>query len=209
MVAEDHGSQTRYRLLETIRHYGEERLDDAGEAETLRSRHAGHYAAFAEQVFDYLHGPEHSPWAARLSAERDNLLAAWSWAIDADDVDTAFRILCSVPRGHEGGYQLGLPGEAALTLSGATEHPEYPLALAITALDAASRGDLDVADQRGSQALDAGKRLHAQANSDVENLVCQTRADVAMSRGAFADAVAYNKQAADIARDHAVDAGTK
>jgi hypothetical protein len=28
--------------------------------------------------------------------------------IDADDVDTAFRILCSVPRGHEGGYQLGL-----------------------------------------------------------------------------------------------------
>jgi hypothetical protein len=30
-----------------------------------------------------------------------------------------------------------------------------------------------------------------------------------MSRGAFADAVAYNKQAADIARDHAVDAGTK
>jgi hypothetical protein len=75
-----------------------------------------------------------------------------------------------VPRGHEGGYQLGLPGEAALTLSGATEHPEYPLALAITALDAASRGDLDVADQRGSQALDAGKRLYAQANSDVENL---------------------------------------
>jgi predicted ATPase/class 3 adenylate cyclase len=200
VVAEDHGSQTRYRLLETIRQYGEERLDDAGEADTLRSRHAGHYTAFAEQVFGHLDGPEHVPWATRLSAERDNLLAAWLWAIDADDVDTAFRILCSVPRGHEGGYQLGLSGEAALTLSGATEHPEYPLALAITAIDAASRGDLDVADQRGSWALDADKRLHPQADSDVENLVCQARADIAMSRGAFADAVAYNKQAADIAR---------
>ena len=180
VVAEDHGSQTRYRLLETIRQYGEERLDDAGEADTLRSRHACHYAAFAEKAFGYLHGPEHSPWAARLSAEHDNLLAAWSWAIDADDVDTAFRILCSVPRGHEGGYQLGLPGEAALTLSGATEHAEYPLALAITAIDAASRGDLDAAEERGSRALDADKRLHPQTDSDVENLVCQALADVAM-----------------------------
>lgn len=200
VVAEDHRSQTRYRLLETIRQYGEERLGDAGEADTLRSRHAGHYAAFAEQAFAYLQGPEHVLWAARLSAEHDNLLAAWSWAIDADDVDTAFRVLCSVPRGHEGGYQLGLPGEAALTLSGASEHPEYPLALAITAIDAASRGDLDAAHERGSRALDADRRLHPQADSDVENLVCQARADVAMMRGAFADAVTYNKQAADIAR---------
>jgi predicted ATPase/class 3 adenylate cyclase len=200
VVAEDHGSQTRYRLLETIRQYGEERLGDAGEADTLRSRHAGHYAAFAEQAFGYLDGPEHAPWVARLSAEHDNLLAAWSWAIDADDVDTALRILCSVPRGHEGGYQLGLPGEAALTLSGATEHPEYPLALAITAIDAASRGDVDAAEERGSRALDADKRLHPQADSYVENLVCQARADVAMTRGAFADAVAFNAQAADIAR---------
>ena len=200
VVAEDHGSQTRYRLLETIRQYGEERLGDAGEADTLRSRHAGHYAAFAEKAFGYLNGPEHVLWTARLSAEHDNLLVAWSWAIDADDVDTALRILCSVPRGHEGGYQLGLPGEAALTLSGATEHHEYPLALAITAIDAASRGDLDAAEERGSRALDADKRLHPQTDSDVENLVCQARADVAMSRGAFADAVAYNKQAADIAR---------
>jgi predicted ATPase/class 3 adenylate cyclase/DNA-binding winged helix-turn-helix (wHTH) protein len=200
VVAEEHGSQTRYRLLETIRQYGEERLGDAGEADTLRARHAGHYAAFAEQAFGYLHGSDHVAWAGRLSAEDDNLLAAWSWAIDADDIDTAFRILCSVPRGHEGGYQLGLPGEAALTLSGATEHPQYPLALAITAIDAASRGDLDLAEERGSRALHADKCLHAQADSDVENLVCQARADIAMTSGAFADAVAYNEQAADIAR---------
>jgi predicted ATPase/DNA-binding SARP family transcriptional activator len=200
VVAEEHRSQTRYRLLETIRQYGEERLGDAGEADTLRARHAGHYAAFAEEAFGHLNGPEHVPWAGRLSAERDNLLAAWSWAVDADDVDTAFRILSSVPRGHEGGYQVGLPGEAALTLSGATDHPEYPLALAITAIDAASRGDLDLAEERCSRALDADKRLHTQADSGVENLVCQARADIAMMRGAFADAVSYNEHAAHIAR---------
>jgi predicted ATPase/class 3 adenylate cyclase len=200
VVAEGHRSQTRYRLLETISQYGEERLGEAGEGDTLRARHAGHYAAFAEQGFEHLYGPEHSMWVGRLSAERDNLLAAWSWAIDVDDVDTAFRILCSVPRGHEGGYQLGLPGEAALTLSGATEHPDYALALAITAIDAASRGDLDVAEQRSTRALEAAQRLDTRAVSDVENLVCQARADIAMVRGSFADAVAYDERAAAIAR---------
>ena len=195
----DTDPRPRYRLLETIRQYGEERLGDAGEADTLRTRHAGHYAAFAEEVFGHLQGAEHVSWAARLSAERDNLLAAWSWAIDADDVDTAFRMLCSVPRGHQGGYQLGLPGEAALPLSGAIEHPEYPLALAITAIDAASRGDLNLAEERCSRARHADTRLQTQADSDVENLVCQARADIAMMRGAFADSVAYNEQAADIA----------
>jgi predicted ATPase len=200
VVAEEHGSQTRYRLLETIRQYGEERLGDAGEADTLRTRHAGYYAAFAEHAFGHLHGPDHVPWAGRLSAEHDNVLAAWSWAIDTDDVDTAFRILCNVPRGHEGGYQLGLPGEAALTLSGAAEHPDYPLALAITAIDVAARGDLDIAEQRCSRALEAQQRIHARADSDVENLVCQARADSALMRGAFADSVGFSEQAADIAR---------
>jgi predicted ATPase len=200
VVAEEHGPQTRYRLLETIRQYGEERLDDTGETDTLRARHAGHYTAFAEHGFEHLHGPEHVLWAGRLSAEHDNLLAAWSWAIEVDDVDTAFRILCSVPRGHEGGYQLGLPGEAALTLSGATEHPDYPLALAITAVDAASRGDLGVAEQRCARALQADQRLHTHTDPGVENLVCQARADRALVRGAFADAVAFSEQAAGIAR---------
>ena len=32
-------------------------------------------------------------WAVRLGAGQDNLLAAWSWAIDTGRVDTAFAIL--------------------------------------------------------------------------------------------------------------------
>src|SRR5262249_47791652 len=41
VVAEDHRVGTRYRLLETIRQYGEERLAEWGETEILRIRHAG------------------------------------------------------------------------------------------------------------------------------------------------------------------------
>jgi predicted ATPase/DNA-binding SARP family transcriptional activator/class 3 adenylate cyclase len=200
VIAEEHGPQTRYRLLETIRQYGEERLGKTEDTDTLRFRHARHYAAFVEHGFRQLDGPEHASWVGHLNAERDNLHAAWSWAIDVDDVDVALRILCSAPRGHEGGYQLGLPGEAALTLSGAAEHPNYPLALAITAADAASRGDQDTAEQRCTLALQTDQRLHARPDWNVEQLVCQARADSALIRGAFTDAAAFYEQAAEIGR---------
>ena len=40
----------RYRLLETLRQYGADRLADAGETEATRERHARHFLAFAERV---------------------------------------------------------------------------------------------------------------------------------------------------------------
>jgi predicted ATPase len=94
VVAEEHGPQTRYRLLETIRQYGEERLDQAGETERWRARHASYYAGVLQRVRDQAHDPRAEVfWAIPLSAEQDNLLAAWSWAIGTGDVGTVFAIL--------------------------------------------------------------------------------------------------------------------
>jgi predicted ATPase len=56
-VAEQHGPQTRYRLLETIRQYGEQHLNEAGEAERWHARHAGYYADVLRQVRDHAHDP--------------------------------------------------------------------------------------------------------------------------------------------------------
>ncbi len=47
LVVADTGTDTRYRLLETIREYGEERLAEAGETDTLRLRHAEYYTELA------------------------------------------------------------------------------------------------------------------------------------------------------------------
>ena len=44
VVTEEHGPETRYRLLETIRQYGEERLTEAGETDRWQARHADYYA---------------------------------------------------------------------------------------------------------------------------------------------------------------------
>src|SRR4029453_6184407 len=134
-VAEEHGPETRYRLLETIRQYGEERLKEVGETERWRGHHADYYARLLPRIRRQAHDRRAEVfWAVRLSAEEDNLLAAWAWAIDTANVDTAFRMLAGfAPCEIWSSYPLLLAGEAALELPGAGGHAGYPLALAAPA----------------------------------------------------------------------------
>jgi len=201
VVAEEHGPETRYRLLETIRQYGEERLEEAGEAERWRARHAGYYAGLPGRVRDHAHDP--SPevfWAVRLSAEQDNLLAAWSWALRTGNVGTAFQILAGfAPCEVWNTYPLLLPGEAALELPGAADHPGYPLALAVSALFASARADDTGAEELCRRAAEANARRDP-PDWRVEETICAARQNIATTRGAFAEAARLAEQAAGIAR---------
>jgi predicted ATPase/class 3 adenylate cyclase len=201
VAVEEHGPQTRYRLLETIRQYAEERLEAAGETQRWRTRHASCYANLLTQVRAHSHdSAEEVFWAVRLSAEQDNLLAAWSWAIGTGNVDTAFSILAGfAPFEVWTSYPLLLAGEAALELPGAAGHPGYPLALAVSAMFAAYRADVTTAEQLCRRAAEANAR---QATPDwrVEETVCGARASIALSTGAFADAARLAEQAAGLAR---------
>jgi predicted ATPase/class 3 adenylate cyclase len=201
VVAEDQGPETRYRLLETIRQYGEGRLEAAGEAERWRARHAGYYAELLGRVREHAHDP--SPevfWAVRLSADQDNLLAAWSWAIGAGNVGTAFQILAGfAPCEVWNTYPLLLPGEAALELPGAAEHPGYPLALAVSALFASARADVTGAEELCRRAAEANARRDT-PDWRVKETICAARQNIATTRGAFADAARLAEQAAGIAR---------
>jgi predicted ATPase len=201
VAAEDNGLETRYRLLETIRQYGEQRLDQAGEIEQWRARHAGYYADLLPRVRQHAHDPnEEVFWAVRLSAEQDNLLAAWSWAIGTGNVDTAFKILAGfAPIEVRSDYPLALPGNAALELPGATEHPGYPLALAVSALFASNRADVTGVEELSRRAADANARRDS-PDWRVEETICAARANIAITRGAFADAARLDEQAAGLAR---------
>ena len=69
--------RTRYRLLETVRSYARERLDESGETELLRTRHRDWCVAFVDEPYAPLGG--YAPWrldAARMATEADNLRAA-------------------------------------------------------------------------------------------------------------------------------------
>jgi predicted ATPase len=86
MVTVDAGEAdpTRYRLLETMRHYARERLAADGDADRWQRRHAEHYAGLAEVMGRELNGPDELVWRPRLAAELDDLRAAVDWSLDSD-----------------------------------------------------------------------------------------------------------------------------
>jgi predicted ATPase/class 3 adenylate cyclase len=199
VITEEHGPETRYRLLETIRQYAEERLDEAGLTERWQARHAAYYVDFLKQIRHH-DRREEVFWAVRLSAEQDNLLAAWSWAIDTGNIDTAFSILAGfAPRELWFRWPLVLDGEAALELPGAAAHPSYPLALAVSAKFASNRGDVTLTDELCQRAAEANERRDPH-DWRVEEVICHARSDIAVTVGAFADANRLTEQAAAIAR---------
>jgi predicted ATPase len=202
VVAEQSGPQSRYRLLETIRQYGEERLDQADETERWGGppAPASYYAGFPGQVREHDRDRDEVFWAIRLSAEQDNLLAAWSWAVDTGNVGIAFAILAGfAPCEVWSSYPLLLPGAAALKLPGATEHPGYPLALAVSAVHASFRADATGAEELCRRAADANARRDT-PDWRVEETLCATRQNIAITTGAFEDAARLAEQAAGLAR---------
>jgi predicted ATPase/class 3 adenylate cyclase len=201
VVADDKGPDTRYRMLETIRQYGEELLSAAGEAERWRARHAGYYAGLLIRVREQAHDPNAEVfWAVRVNAEQDNLLGAWSWAIGTGNVGPAFQMLAGFASVEaRNTYPLLLPGEAALELPGAAEHPGYPLALAVSAVFASIRTDVTRAEELARRAADANARRDSR-DWRVEANVCDARGNIAITTGAFADAARVSEQAAGLAR---------
>jgi len=76
LVGLDETAGTRYGLLETVRQFGLERLDAAGELAATRERHLSWCLELAQEAEPALIGPEQQAWATRLEAEHDNLRAA-------------------------------------------------------------------------------------------------------------------------------------
>jgi non-specific serine/threonine protein kinase len=75
----------RYRMLETVRQYAEQRLEEAGETNETRERHLRFHLDFGEKALSHLFGPDQGDWLARLDVERENLLAAHAWCERAPD----------------------------------------------------------------------------------------------------------------------------
>jgi non-specific serine/threonine protein kinase len=78
-------SGERYRLLDTVRHYAEERLEESGDADDARKRHLQLYLDLAGEARPELAGAKQGEWLARLDLERENLLAAHAWCDRAPD----------------------------------------------------------------------------------------------------------------------------
>ncbi|MGH3162262.1 MAG: BTAD domain-containing putative transcriptional regulator, partial [Streptosporangiaceae bacterium] len=102
------GLSPRYRMLETVRTYGLERLADADEEAAVRDAFAAYCLDLAETADPGLRMAGQGRWLRELTTEQDNLHAALRWAISRQRADTALRLVRAL-----GWYWMlrGQPGE--------------------------------------------------------------------------------------------------
>jgi serine/threonine-protein kinase PknK len=76
LLALERGGEMRYRVLETIRQYGAEKLQASGQTQALQRRHASHYRDVFVSAMADLHGDLHDAASAQLLLEHDNARSA-------------------------------------------------------------------------------------------------------------------------------------
>jgi predicted ATPase/DNA-binding XRE family transcriptional regulator len=86
------GGETRYGMLEPVRQYALEKLEESGEAGMVGRSHAAFFLALAERAYPEVLGERQVEWLERLEQEYGNLRAAMSWALDANDGATGVRM---------------------------------------------------------------------------------------------------------------------
>jgi predicted ATPase/DNA-binding SARP family transcriptional activator len=82
-VREQHGT-ARYQLLETVRQYAAERLEESGELVPAQTRLAVYITRLVADAEPHLVGPERPAWVERLHADIDNIREALHWTRDND-----------------------------------------------------------------------------------------------------------------------------
>jgi predicted ATPase/DNA-binding CsgD family transcriptional regulator len=95
VLANDHNTVTRYRLLETVRQYARQKLDESGESDAVRDRHRNHYTAIAAR----LETPTrvgHEKNLDQVEAEFDNVRAAFAWSYENSDLERASLLASSL-----------------------------------------------------------------------------------------------------------------
>jgi predicted ATPase/class 3 adenylate cyclase/DNA-binding CsgD family transcriptional regulator len=131
--AEVIGGSTRYRLLETIRHYAAERLAlrAGSELQDARVAHRDHFLALVETAAPELPGPDEAAWLDRIEVEFDNIRAALAFSIaDPGSAEPGLRLAAGLRsfaymRGHSGEVI-----EALGTLIGRPDSRNAPRSLA-------------------------------------------------------------------------------
>ncbi|GAA3727831.1 ATP-binding protein [Salinactinospora qingdaonensis] len=88
----DVGDSPRYRMLQTVRAYGAQRLAESGEEERVRAAHADHIHHLLSEAEPQLRGPAQLRWLAELKLHHDDLSAALRWSIDRGDTGRALEL---------------------------------------------------------------------------------------------------------------------
>ncbi|WP_202238745.1 AfsR/SARP family transcriptional regulator [Actinacidiphila reveromycinica] len=92
----DPAGRVRYRMLESIRAYGAERLAEAGETSRAQRAHTAHFLRFALDADPHLRRAEQVEWLRRYAEDNDNFRAALHRTLAAGDITTAMRLVAAL-----------------------------------------------------------------------------------------------------------------
>ena len=185
---------TRYRVLETLRAYGRERLPADG---SLPRRHAEHFVALAEQAARGVQGPDERMWVERTLPDADNLRVAFQQVIADRDADLAMRLVTSLPEVWHLriGYEAAGWAEQALDLAPA-DHPLFVAGIGAAARGAWNLGNFGRALRLAAR---AGGRVPGRGTART-GYPADVAADVAMYEGDVDAALRHYEAEVAIAR---------
>ncbi|MBI2299067.1 MAG: tetratricopeptide repeat protein [Armatimonadetes bacterium] len=197
-----HAGGMRFRMLDTLREYGEARLREAAEERAVSKRHAEHYLALAESAEPELVGPDQAEWMDRLEAELDNLRAAFAWSQEGDtDREVGARLAGALTRmwhtrGHatEGRHWLGI----VLADEAGMEPALRAKALHGAGLLASSQSDFAFASSASAKCLlifrEIGDRRGIASSLCNLGLAAFEQGDHAMARDYFGECLAIARE---------------
>jgi predicted ATPase/class 3 adenylate cyclase len=160
--------EPRLRMLESTRAFGRRALDDAGEGEDVRARHANYFAAFAEEWGRLRDTPRFLEARTALDLEHDNIMEALRWAVrptsmDQDPADaTALRIGVAMGKYWQlrGYSREGVSAlEVVLDRTQRRDDPRRARCLAHLANCQVDLGDLERAHEAANEAVAMRRRL--------------------------------------------------
>ncbi len=194
-VPDGTGEQARYRMLETLRDFGQEQLRKAEEESLLRRRHCEWYLHLATRSAAERVHPRLTYWIARFTSEHSNIRAAVEFALsEPGQAEQVLRIVTGLPWLYW--WSRGVCGEGLGWLDRAMAQTTAPTVLRVRALAlagflAAWLGDAGLATSR----LDDGEHL-ARRLRDGSGLVFTifVRGVAAMLRGEVTRAIDHQEE---------------
>ena len=155
------GGVTRYAMLETLRQYAREQLDESGATDRCRRAQARHLSEVAREVGEAALGPEDALQLVRVRADLDNIRASIGWALDCDDPadqQLGLSILASLVFIGRNQPDLGLCplGTRAVPLAERSAADIRTSILVLAAYDEWFTGNLDQARRLTERSLDTG-----------------------------------------------------
>lgn len=208
VVFEEQGESSRYRLLESLRAFGRDRLLESGESEAVRARHLTFFLHLAEDAEPHQQGPDPAKWFELLERELNNLRAAMEWSQATRRAEDGLRLAGALwrfwyMRGyHSEGWERT---EALLLLAGANASASVR-AKALTGAGHLARlqNRLEEAEQRFLQSL-ALREQSAEERGIAETLnglgiLARDRKDYASAHDYYARSQALYHKLGDIGR---------